>query len=185
MDRHPQSLQLGALPALTVNGQRGGTLGPSRGWDGQGERAPRTPLGGQWEWEGGRDAPVRRTPPAHRPVHAGNGTPSKAAGHVPVHLVTQDVLPAPIAELEELVCVGGHAWGRGHRSVGSSTPPPPEKGALQQGRLWKRYPFSRASQISAVPAAPYSATGLGCCCCKSPVTLKSHWETHRRINSLS
>lgn len=136
------------------------------------------------EWEGGRDAPVCRTLPAHRPIHAGNGAAGKAAGHVPVHLVTQDVLPAPIAELEELVCVGGHAWGREHKSVDSSTPSPPEGSALQQGQLWKRYPFPRASQLSAVPAAPYSDIGLGCCF-KSPMTLKGHWETHRRINSLS
>lgn len=41
--------------------------------------------------------------PAHRPVHAGDGAPGEAAGHIPVHLIAQEVLPAPVAELEELV----------------------------------------------------------------------------------
>lgn len=51
------------------------------------------------------------TLPAHRAVHTGDRAPGEAAGHVTVHFVAQQVLPAPVAEFEELIRVGGHAYG--------------------------------------------------------------------------
>lgn len=51
-------------------------------------------------------------PWTHPPVHAGHRAPGKEAGHAAGHvdLVTQDVFPAVIAELEQLVRVRGHPW---------------------------------------------------------------------------
>ena len=51
-------------------------------------------------------------PWTHLPVHAGHRAPGKEAGHTAGHidLVTQDVFPAVIAELEQLVGVRGHPW---------------------------------------------------------------------------
>lgn len=51
-------------------------------------------------------------PWTHRPVHAGHRAPGKEAGHAAGHvdLITQDVFPAVIAELEQLVRVRGHPW---------------------------------------------------------------------------
>lgn len=103
--------------------------------------------------------PARHALPAHRPVHTGDGAPGEAAGYVPVHLVAQKVLPAPVAELEELVCVGGHAWG-GHGSGSCSIPPPPEEGALWQGEAVEEAPFSQSiPNLCSVPHSPQQCHG--------------------------
>lgn len=112
-------------------------------------------------WRGMRSGKGTEMPPAchvlpaHRPVHTGNGAPGKAAGHIPVHLVAQEVLPAPITQLEELVRVGGHAWGEGHRSGGCSVLPPLEEGALLQGEVVEGVPFTRSiPNLCSVPHSP-------------------------------
>lgn len=120
-----------------------------RGGDGAGAlvmgEVPWDPTGAGWRGmrfgKGAEMPPACHVLTAHRPVHTGNGAPSEAAGHVPVHLVAQEVLPAPITQLEELVCVGGHAWGEGHESGGCSVLPPLKEGALLQGEVVEGVPF--------------------------------------------
>lgn len=63
------------------------------------------------------------TLPAHRAIHTGDGAPGEAAGHVAVHFVAQQVLPAPVAEFEELIRVGGHACGMWSGAAATILPP--------------------------------------------------------------
>lgn len=51
-------------------------------------------------------------PRTHRPVHTGHRAPGKEAGHTSGHvdLITEDVFPPVVAELEQLVRIRGHPW---------------------------------------------------------------------------
>jgi len=165
-----------------------GTPSPGGGWDGAGVPArgevPQDPAGERGK--GAEMPPARGALPAHRPVHAGDGAPGEAAGHGPVHLITQEVLPAPVAELKELVRVGGHAWGgvcTGRGAAASYLLP--RRVPCSQGRLWKEYPLPRASQTPALSPQPPAAPPRGQAAAASdPVTPKGYWKTHRRVNSL-
>lgn len=135
--------------------------------------------GGLKRHGGGKATEMLCALPAHHPVHTGDRAPGEAASHVPVHLVAQEVLPAPITKLEELVRVGGHACGRGYVSGGSSIPPPPKATALQQGKALEvalsflEHPKSLLLGQAATARAPMTLKG-------SPLPE----ETCRRINSL-